>query len=166
MGGHLPQRRHQLHPRPPRPRLVRVGRENLRAQTALQSQLRLLPYPDHGRGPQHDPAVPDADQLGIARGQEEFRYQVRKRNPGQTLSGLSEVPTLPMRKGSADAFWGRVYQLPYVLPTPRRRCPRREAQVEWYQQPERAHRRQPAGDDQEAQAGYRGGGEGKQPEER
>lgn len=68
MGRHLPQGRHQLHPRPPRPRLVRELRENLRPQAALQGQLRLLPHPHHGRRPQHDPLVPHPHRFQNARG--------------------------------------------------------------------------------------------------
>lgn len=58
MGRHLPQRRHQLRQRPPRPRVVRPDGEVHRAQAAVQGALRLLPLAHHGRGPQHDPALP------------------------------------------------------------------------------------------------------------
>jgi hypothetical protein len=51
MGSHLPQRRHQLHQRPPRPRVVRPNRQVHRAQAPLQSPLFLLPLAHHGRGP-------------------------------------------------------------------------------------------------------------------
>lgn len=63
MGCHLPQRRHQLHQRSPRPRVVRPNREVHRAQASLQSPLLLLPFAHHGRGPQHDPALPFARAL-------------------------------------------------------------------------------------------------------
>ena len=48
VGCYLPQRRHQFHPRSPRPGLVRKFRKDYRAQAALQSQLRILPYTYHG----------------------------------------------------------------------------------------------------------------------
>ena len=48
MGSNLSQGRHQLHPRPPRSWLVRKLRENLRPQTPLQSQLRILQNTHHG----------------------------------------------------------------------------------------------------------------------
>ena len=63
MGGHLPQRRHQLHARPPRPGLVRQLRENNQAQAPLQSQLCVLSITHHGRGEEHDSAVPNFDPL-------------------------------------------------------------------------------------------------------
>lgn len=58
MGRHLPQRRHQLHQRPPQPRMVRPLVQINRAQAPLQSALFLLPQPHHGRRAQHDPALP------------------------------------------------------------------------------------------------------------
>ena len=57
------QRRYQLHPWPPRPWLVRVFGEDLRAQIALQSQLRVLPDTYHGRGSKHDLAIPNLDRF-------------------------------------------------------------------------------------------------------
>jgi hypothetical protein len=58
MGSYFPQRRHQLHQRSPRPRVVRPNRQIHRAQAPLQSPLFLLPLAHHGRGPQHDPSLP------------------------------------------------------------------------------------------------------------
>lgn len=69
MGRHLPQRGHQLHQRPPRPRVVRPNREVHRAQASLQSALLVLPQPHHGRGPQHDSSFPQLDSLEDRRGQ-------------------------------------------------------------------------------------------------
>ena len=43
--------------------MVREFREDLRTQVAVQSQLCLLSYTDHGRRQEHDPAVPHIDQL-------------------------------------------------------------------------------------------------------
>jgi hypothetical protein len=63
MGRHLPQRRHQLQARPPQPRVVRPDHQIHRAPAALQSPLFVLPQSDHGRGPQHDSAVPFFDQV-------------------------------------------------------------------------------------------------------
>ncbi len=43
--------------------MVRQLREDDQAQTTLQSQLRLLPYTNHGRGEEHDLAVSVIDPL-------------------------------------------------------------------------------------------------------
>ncbi len=58
MGSNLSQNRHKLHPRAPRPRMVRPQLKIHRAQAALQSTLFLLPLAHHGRRAQHDPALP------------------------------------------------------------------------------------------------------------
>lgn len=62
MGSNLPQIRHQLHQRPPRPGVVRPDSQIHHAPPSLQSLVRVLPLSDHGRGSQHDPPVPATDQ--------------------------------------------------------------------------------------------------------
>lgn len=58
VGCHLPQGRHQLLARPPQSRVVRPYRQVGRAQASLQGPLQLLPQSNHGRGQEHDLALP------------------------------------------------------------------------------------------------------------
>lgn len=87
VGCHLREGRHQLHPRPSRPGLVRQRRQDDGAQAPLQSQLRLLQESHHGRGPQHDPAVPHPAQVQGQGGEGEVRPHV-------------SVDSIPPRPGS------------------------------------------------------------------
>lgn len=76
MGSNLPQGRHQLQEWPPQPGMVRPLEQIGRAQAALQSPLLVLPQPHHGRGPQHDPALPVTHPLQVAAGERELRAEV------------------------------------------------------------------------------------------
>lgn len=69
----------------------------------MQSQLCLLPYTYHGRGKEHDLAVPDPDQLQVSRGQEEFRTQVSIVNS----SSDRPVSAANVHYGSCHMFYPR-----------------------------------------------------------
>ena len=75
MGGHLRERRYQLHSRPPQSRVVRPYEQEQGAQAALQSEVQLLPESHHGRGAKHDSAVSEFDQTGC-RGEREVQARV------------------------------------------------------------------------------------------
>ena len=75
--------------------MVRKLREDYRAQVAMQSQLRILPYTYHGRGKKYDLTVPNIDRLRESRGQEELRHQASNslyfRNPHKDLLTITLV---------------------------------------------------------------------------
>lgn len=71
MGRHFREERYQLHPRPSRTGVVRRRRQDYGAQVALQGLLLVLQVANHGRGTQHDPSVPEFDQIQERGGEEE-----------------------------------------------------------------------------------------------
>lgn len=139
MGSHLPQRRHQLHARPPRSGLVRFLRENLQTQTPVQSQLRLLPHPDHGRRPKHDPPIPHPNRLQIRRRQKEFRPHVSL--PSKPPFPSPPEPTRPTTNHPGPALKPPPpIQMPHVLHATRRRHPRRQTEMDRPEREERPNR--------------------------
>lgn len=113
MGCYLPQRRHQLLARPPRPGMVRSDGEDDRAQAAVQSAVFLLPQPHHGRRAEHDPALPQSDPPQHAAGEGELQASVTLSllRPTQSLGRVADT------MGRCHIFYSqRVMDIPDGIP--------------------------------------------------